>query len=262
MGFSSAHDFFAPNSLAMTNFPPDGKFGHPRDSIQKRNYAPKILGMAKLPEPFETDSFLRTDGTRGQLCYITIMIVTWLIVTTMSCSSLQTEQPSSGDVTPALHDLTGKLNEINLKDSPPASGPMAAEADPSLVLHTEDDVPMPGPHSFGMQQDFVRRMVFSENPRLACFFCRGRKIACGPAERSTSGGSCRYVLCHSSASSLTMLSIPISQCVRRSLKCEYPTNLKRGHRRRRKSNGDCKGKPKAETLIDQTAKVRDYCLHI
>ncbi|KIK70832.1 hypothetical protein GYMLUDRAFT_32901 [Collybiopsis luxurians FD-317 M1] len=49
---------------------------------------------------------------------------------------------------------------------------------------------------------------------LACFFCRGRKIACGPQDPTSSDRTC-------------------NQCHRRSLKCEYPTESRRGMRKRK-----------------------------
>ncbi|KAJ3928314.1 MAG: hypothetical protein NXY57DRAFT_1021757 [Lentinula lateritia] len=49
---------------------------------------------------------------------------------------------------------------------------------------------------------------------LACFFCRGRKIACGPQDPNSADRTC-------------------NQCHRRSLKCEYPTESRRGMRKRK-----------------------------
>ncbi|ESK98059.1 hypothetical protein Moror_495 [Moniliophthora roreri MCA 2997] len=49
---------------------------------------------------------------------------------------------------------------------------------------------------------------------LACFFCRGRKIACGPQDPNSPDRTC-------------------GQCHRRSLKCEYPTESRRGMRKRK-----------------------------
>ncbi|THV05981.1 hypothetical protein K435DRAFT_789731 [Dendrothele bispora CBS 962.96] len=49
---------------------------------------------------------------------------------------------------------------------------------------------------------------------LACFFCRGRKIACGRQDPNSSDRTC-------------------NQCFRRSLKCEYPTESRRGMRKKK-----------------------------
>ncbi|KAF9010361.1 hypothetical protein BDZ89DRAFT_1078161 [Hymenopellis radicata] len=56
-----------------------------------------------------------------------------------------------------------------------------------------------------------------KQPTLACFFCRGRKIACGAPEPDNPDRTC-------------------NQCSRRKLKCEYPKESRRGMRK--KKNGD------------------------
>ncbi|KAF8877622.1 hypothetical protein BD779DRAFT_1448421, partial [Infundibulicybe gibba] len=48
-------------------------------------------------------------------------------------------------------------------------------------------------------------------PKLACLFCRGRKIACGPPRLGSK--TC-------------------NQCQRRSLMCEYPLESRRGMRKK------------------------------
>ncbi|KAF9486716.1 hypothetical protein BDN71DRAFT_1425770, partial [Pleurotus eryngii] len=49
--------------------------------------------------------------------------------------------------------------------------------------------------------------------KLACLFCRGRKIACGPPLPGSKDRTCK-------------------QCQRRSLKCEYPLESRRGMRKK------------------------------
>ncbi|KAH6913843.1 hypothetical protein BKA70DRAFT_1095529 [Coprinopsis sp. MPI-PUGE-AT-0042] len=53
-----------------------------------------------------------------------------------------------------------------------------------------------------------------KKPPLACLFCRGRKIACGPPVPGGDDHTC-------------------NQCHRRQLKCEYPAESRRGMRRKR-----------------------------
>ncbi|KAF9227112.1 hypothetical protein BS17DRAFT_446648 [Gyrodon lividus] len=53
-----------------------------------------------------------------------------------------------------------------------------------------------------------------KKPALACLFCRGRKIACGPPSPGSKDKTC-------------------NQCLRRHLKCEYPLESRRGMRKRR-----------------------------
>ncbi|KAG5338553.1 hypothetical protein C0989_007092 [Termitomyces sp. Mn162] len=51
-------------------------------------------------------------------------------------------------------------------------------------------------------------------PIMACLFCRGRKIACGPPPRGSSDPTC-------------------NQCARRGLECQYPTINRRGMRKKK-----------------------------
>ncbi|KAF4567226.1 hypothetical protein EYR40_006224 [Pleurotus pulmonarius] len=53
-----------------------------------------------------------------------------------------------------------------------------------------------------------------KKPPLACLFCRGRKIACGPPLPGSKDRTC-------------------NQCQRRSLKCEYPLESRRGMRKKK-----------------------------
>ncbi|KAJ6538795.1 hypothetical protein DFH09DRAFT_1368709, partial [Mycena vulgaris] len=53
-----------------------------------------------------------------------------------------------------------------------------------------------------------------KKPPLACLFCRGRKIACGPPVGPAGLAGC-------------------NQCQRRSLKCEYPAESRRGMRKKK-----------------------------
>ncbi|KAJ3514643.1 hypothetical protein NLJ89_g2259 [Agrocybe chaxingu] len=53
-----------------------------------------------------------------------------------------------------------------------------------------------------------------KKPPLACLFCRGRKIACGPPLPGSVDKTC-------------------NQCQRRSLRCEYPSESRRGMRKKK-----------------------------
>ncbi|KZT29089.1 hypothetical protein NEOLEDRAFT_1057141 [Neolentinus lepideus HHB14362 ss-1] len=57
------------------------------------------------------------------------------------------------------------------------------------------------------------KKVCEKKPVLACLFCRGRKIACGPPLPGSKDKTC-------------------NQCARRHLKCVYPTESRRGQRKR------------------------------
>ncbi|KAG6856068.1 hypothetical protein H0H87_007724 [Tephrocybe sp. NHM501043] len=54
-------------------------------------------------------------------------------------------------------------------------------------------------------------------PILACFFCRGRKIACGPPPNGSQDPTC-------------------NQCSRRGLTCNYPTENRRGQRKKKNTD--------------------------
>jgi hypothetical protein len=58
------------------------------------------------------------------------------------------------------------------------------------------------------------KRTLDKKPALACLFCRGRKIACGPPQAGSKDKTC-------------------NQCARRHLKCEYPSESRRGMRKRR-----------------------------
>jgi len=62
---------------------------------------------------------------------------------------------------------------------------------------------------------FGKRQL-EKKPPLACLFCRGRKIACGPPLPGSLHKTC-------------------NQCQRRSLRCEYPSESRRGMRKKKSS---------------------------
>ncbi|KAK0239379.1 hypothetical protein EDD85DRAFT_735865, partial [Armillaria nabsnona] len=53
----------------------------------------------------------------------------------------------------------------------------------------------------------------NKSSNLACFFCRGRKIACGRPMEGSADMTC-------------------NQCARRQLTCEYPAESRRGQHKR------------------------------
>ncbi|KAI6112857.1 hypothetical protein F5141DRAFT_743038 [Pisolithus sp. B1] len=71
---------------------------------------------------------------------------------------------------------------------------------------------------------------------LACLFCRERKIACGRPSAHSPDQTC-------------------NQCARRRIKCEYPTESRRGqHKRRRKTlDGDVAGQTPSQSLTRTVA---------
>ncbi|KAK0464967.1 uncharacterized protein EV420DRAFT_1475234 [Desarmillaria tabescens] len=74
--------------------------------------------------------------------------------------------------------------------------------------------PTPPPFSRRPPAQSIARNNGDRKPPLACFFCRGRKIACGAPEPDNPDRTC-------------------NQCHRRSLKCEYPKESRRGMRKKK-----------------------------
>ncbi|KAF8134407.1 hypothetical protein EV363DRAFT_1116372, partial [Boletus edulis] len=72
----------------------------------------------------------------------------------------------------------------------------------------------PSPRSALHMSPTHTKRTLDKKPALACLFCRGRKIACGPPEPGSKDKTC-------------------NQCARRHLKCEYPSESRRGMRKRR-----------------------------
>jgi len=72
----------------------------------------------------------------------------------------------------------------------------------------------PSPRSIRLSPVPPSRRPLPKKPPLACLFCRGRKIACGPPDSGSSDRSC-------------------NQCQRRSIKCEYPAESRRGMRKKK-----------------------------
>ncbi|KAK0194930.1 hypothetical protein F5146DRAFT_264985 [Armillaria mellea] len=60
----------------------------------------------------------------------------------------------------------------------------------------------------------AHKRAVGKKPSLACLFCRGRKIACGPPLPGSTDKTC-------------------NQCQRRSLKCEFPRESRRGMRKKK-----------------------------
>lgn len=76
-----------------------------------------------------------------------------------------------------------------------------------------------------------------KKPALACLFCRGRKIACGPPVPGSKDRTC-------------------NQCARRHLKCEYPLESRRGMRKRRSLIPRGSGSPPPESNAGNPKVIR------
>jgi hypothetical protein len=80
----------------------------------------------------------------------------------------------------------------------------------------------------------------NRKPPLACLFCRGRKIACGPPPPESTDKSCKWVddIHHPGQPLMNTSFCFRSQCFRRQLKCEYPSESRRGMRKKKSSSGN------------------------
>lgn len=82
---------------------------------------------------------------------------------------------------------------------------------PSWSPHQISPEPVPAPREASVSRSTKRKRGkdSDKKPPLACLFCRGRKIACGPPPPDGDGKTCKYVLfalIHIDSQSLTSLS--------------------------------------------------------
>ncbi|KAJ7643599.1 hypothetical protein FB45DRAFT_895530 [Roridomyces roridus] len=71
----------------------------------------------------------------------------------------------------------------------------------------------------------------TQKPAIACFYCRNRKIACGPPADGTTQAGC-------------------NQCQRRALKCEYPLDCRRGKNKKKKQPASATPPPGEEGVAE------------
>jgi hypothetical protein len=129
-------------------------------------------------------------------------------------------------------------NTVNNTASPavqPAATVTAASvASPSAAPEAQPLLSEPVPGSSNLNTGGNSKRNPDKKPALACVFCRGRKIACGPPLKDGDGKSCKYVPhLNSSNTYVNVYFVNLcSQCQRRSLRCEYPTESRRGMRKK------------------------------
>ncbi|GLB37086.1 putative GAL4-like Zn(II)2Cys6 (or C6 zinc) binuclear cluster DNA-binding domain [Lyophyllum shimeji] len=105
----------------------------------------------------------------------------------------------------APHGHHGSYHQFRRQNYYPTPKPLVRPGWPTVRT--------PSPRGIRLSPIPPSRRALPRKPPLACLFCRGRKIACGPSDSGSSDGSC-------------------NQCQRRSLKCEYPTESRRGMRKK------------------------------
>ncbi|KAG6876598.1 hypothetical protein C0992_012306 [Termitomyces sp. T32_za158] len=80
-------------------------------------------------------------------------------------------------------------------------------------------------------------------PLMACLFCRGRKIACGPPPQGSDDPTC-------------------NQCARRGLACRYPTESRRGQRKKKTDFVNAQYNDISKLLdLYRNATLKDNVLH-
>ena len=157
---------------------------------------------------------------------------------------LATPYDSSHDSTPYVSQVASSVvysqhpqeQQQSSVEARVPSTPPSVPPSPASELGTQDLV--------GPRAPKLPRVTRSVQP-LACFFCRGRKIACGPPTSTRSGNqTCEYVvtrhltfsiLCFSHYTATHILTLFFlfgmdRSCARRHLICEYPAESYRGRR--------------------------------
>ncbi|KAL0578593.1 hypothetical protein V5O48_003384 [Marasmius crinis-equi] len=120
--------------------------------------------------------------------------------------------PEDSPSPPSPSSFTSTLTMRKRRRTDSDDQPQPPEAGRSYVYK----IPLPKPHHTPAPKVPKRRPSSPQsnekkNLALACFFCRGRKIACGPYDPNSSDRTCG------------------------SLKCEYPTESRRGMRKKKGS---------------------------
>jgi len=105
----------------------------------------------------------------------------------------------------------------NIQNSFPACRPDGRRRRESHPLLTQQ--PQSDKLPIRLQQN---KRTTDKKPALACLFCRARKIACGPPVPGTKEKTC-------------------GQCQRRSLTCVYPSESRRGMRKKKRSFAQDRG---------------------
>ncbi|PPR07423.1 hypothetical protein CVT26_013739 [Gymnopilus dilepis] len=123
----------------------------------------------------------------------------------------------------------------NQGSRPGAPFPLIHPAD-KVAVHGSWLEPEAGPSTAARSQSMrlsplPSKRQLDKKPPLACLFCRGRKIACGPPLPGSPDKTC-------------------NQCQRRSLRCEYPAESRRGMRKKKASGSSGKDKEKTPSSTD------------
>ncbi|TFK44666.1 hypothetical protein BDQ12DRAFT_29583 [Crucibulum laeve] len=109
------------------------------------------------------------------------------------------------------HEESTRRGRSHSRHASRASGSKVSSRSTGWIPHRT-----PSPMRISPLPGHRRSSIHDKKPPLACLFCRGRKIACGPPAPGSDEKTC-------------------NQCQRRSLKCEYPLESRRGMRKKKDS---------------------------
>ncbi|KAF8652860.1 hypothetical protein AX16_004109 [Volvariella volvacea WC 439] len=227
MTSSLMHDLVLDPSPAPSAVAPTPRYPHPHHLIQNQ-YPPDGAGSPRMPLPHVTsvrngthlngngihlglDTRFASGAVQGPAS--SSAVSAGATASTMTTAPLVSPISSSGR-RHQLHSIPVSLNHgISGSTSVPRLsqrgnlGPLRPARRSSAPAGHTMALPL-GPNTTGSTGE-------GKKQTLACLFCRERKIACGrPAEGS--------------------LDPTCNQCARRSLRCEYPTESRRGQHKRTK----------------------------
>lgn len=152
----------------------------------------------------------------------------------VSSPSPRDSSPNQAEVSYNSPDPASPGSSITLYPVPQA--PANQILMPAWPLHHASPEPVPPVRELSTAARLAKRKRGKDNdkkPSLACLFCRGRKIACGPPAPGGDGKTC-------------------NQCHRRSLKCDYPAESRRGMRKEKPVVNPATGE--AKVMVKSTKK--------
>ncbi|KAG6830160.1 hypothetical protein H0H92_001889 [Tricholoma furcatifolium] len=177
---------------------------------------------SNAPSPDHSDS----ESAPDEMIQTNLLVPSQYPQPSTVMDSLLSEAPTSQDT--SLPQLSGYLNYAP-DNTTPKTDPMCYPYANASLHHTypqalnfysASTTPAGWPSAMCMSSRSIRlsplppsKRPIAKKPPLACHFCRGRKIACGPPDPGSSDRSC-------------------NQCQRRSIKCEYPAESRRGMRKK------------------------------
>ncbi|KAF9566801.1 hypothetical protein CPC08DRAFT_703765 [Agrocybe pediades] len=203
---------------------------HPEQAMGY-GYANQVYPTYYSPDIASTDVYTMPQGPRANVEMSASLFAQSLV------EAVTPSTDSGGRSLDAMASTLG-LEQLPLVPKPEATGPVVApvslpppaprpRAVPPRVLERAPirGTPWTNPNYSVTQAQAIRpasmrlsplpsMRQLEKKPPLACLFCRGRKIACGPPIAGSPDKTC-------------------NQCQKRSLRCEYPSESRRGMRKKK-----------------------------